>query len=77
MLLTRPRRGLSQSTFQGSLPARLRCRPRMSIIRWHIDTAYVPLPDGGRPHCTLVAKDTLDNTYELDIPPRPQKTYRS
>lgn len=51
--------------------------PGMTIIRWHIDTAYAPLPEGGRPHCTFLVKDTLDNTYELDIPARPPKTYRS
>jgi hypothetical protein len=51
--------------------------PGMSVIRWHIDTAYVPLPEGGRPHCTFLVKDTLDNSYELDIPARPPKKYRS
>jgi hypothetical protein len=51
--------------------------PGTSIIRWHIDTAYVPSPEGGRPHCTFQVKDTLDYTYELDIPARPSKTYRS
>jgi hypothetical protein len=51
--------------------------PGMSIIRWHINTAYVPIPEGGRPQCTFQVKDTLDNTYELDIPARPPKTYRS
>jgi len=51
--------------------------PGTSIMRWHIDTAYAPFPEGGRPHCTFQAKDTLDNTYELDIPARPPKTYRS
>lgn len=51
--------------------------PGISIIRWHIDTAYVPFPEGGRPHCTFQVKDILDNTHELDIPARPPKTYRS
>jgi hypothetical protein len=51
--------------------------PGASITRWHIDTAYVPLPQGGRPHCIFQLRDTLDNTYELDIPARPPKIYRS
>jgi hypothetical protein len=51
--------------------------PAGSITRWHVDTVYVPLPHGGRPHCTFQVKDTLGNTYELDIPARLPKTYRS
>ena len=51
--------------------------PGTSMTRWHIDTAYVPSPEGGRPHCTFQLKDTLDNIYELDIPARPPRTFRS
>lgn len=51
--------------------------PGGSVTRWHIDTAYVPLLEGGRPHCTFQIKDILDNTYELDIPARPSITFRS
>lgn len=51
--------------------------PGGSVTRWHIDTAYVPLPEGGRPHCTFQITDILDNTYELNIPARPSITFRS
>ena len=51
--------------------------PGGSVTRWHIDTAYVPLPEGGRPHCIFQIKDSLDNAYELNIPARPSATFRS
>jgi hypothetical protein len=51
--------------------------PGESITRWFVNSAYAPLPDGGRPALTLQIKDVLNNTYELDIPARPPKTYRS
>jgi hypothetical protein len=51
--------------------------PHGSVTRWYVDTAYVPLPEKGRPHCTFLITDTLDNSYELDIPARPAKRFRS
>ncbi len=51
--------------------------PLGSVTRWYVHTSYIPLPDGGRPHCTFGMKDTLDNEYRLDIPARAPETYQS
>jgi membrane protein implicated in regulation of membrane protease activity len=50
-------------------------RPDDSITGWFIRAAALPA-QGGRPRCTFIVTDTLDDTYELDIPARPQKTHR-
>jgi hypothetical protein len=66
------------SDHQGELFAgEITVPPGGSVTRWYIDTAYVPLPDGGRPHCTFQIRDILDNAYELEIPARPPRIYRS
>lgn len=50
-------------------------QPGDSRSGWFIRAAALP-PQGGRPHCTFVAVDGLGDTYELDLPARPQKAHR-
>jgi hypothetical protein len=51
--------------------------PLGSITRWHVDTTFIPLPNGGRPRLTFGMKDTLDNQYRLEVPARAPETYHS
>jgi hypothetical protein len=46
-----------------------------SISGWYVRWAALPT-QGGRPRCTFIVTDAAGDTYELDIPARPQKTHR-
>jgi membrane protein implicated in regulation of membrane protease activity len=50
-------------------------QPDDSISGWFFRAAALPA-QGGRPHCTFIVTDNLGDTYELDIPARPQKAHR-
>jgi hypothetical protein len=49
--------------------------PHESVTRWLVSSAYA-LRNGGRPHLTIRIKDTLNNTYELNVLARPAIIYR-
>jgi hypothetical protein len=46
-----------------------------SITTWLIASAYVPIPEGGRPACTVTFRDSLDNRYPRVIAARPAGTH--
>jgi hypothetical protein len=46
-----------------------------SITTWLIASAYAPIPEGGRPACTVTFRDSLDNRYPRVIAARPAGTY--
>jgi hypothetical protein len=50
--------------------------PGESITEWFVNSAPNPQPDGGRPALTLQLKDSLGDTYELNIPANPLGKYR-
>jgi hypothetical protein len=50
-------------------------QPDDSISGWFVRAAALPA-EGGRPQCAFIATDNLGDTYELDLPARPQKTHR-
>jgi hypothetical protein len=44
--------------------------PHGSVTRWFINSAYASPQNGGRPRLIVQIKDTLNNTYELNVPAR-------
>lgn len=47
-----------------------------SVARWFVNSTPNPQLDSGRPALTLQMKDSLGNTYELNIPANPFGKYR-
>jgi hypothetical protein len=46
------------------------------ITRTILADSYVPILGSGTPTCTVVVRDSLDNTHVLEIPAQPSQIYR-
>lgn len=62
---------------QELLQGEIQISPGEYKVMWCVDVLPIPRPEMGRPHFAFQAKDNLGNTYELDIPARPARVYRS